>query len=131
MISNEIGKMKLEGIVLEAIFIAPKLYYVKYDTNEEIIKFKGLENNKATYNDIYQHYISNDFNYEKIYTIENLFNRNYKTYNLFTNVSKYKVSGIFRKREKIYDSNGLWIDTKPLFYHNDKYDENAPRIRKF
>ena len=29
----------------------------------------------------------------------------------------------YNKREKIYDKNGIWIDTKPLNYFNDNNNE--------
>jgi hypothetical protein len=37
-------------------------------------------------------------------------------------VDVYVSSESFTKREKIYNSEGLWIDTKPLVYNNTTKD---------
>lgn len=49
--SIELGKLKLEHIVREAIFLAPKSYYLGIEnqkTEEEIIKHKGAAKDKVT-----------------------------------------------------------------------------------
>ena len=43
MISKDLGKMKLEAICKEAVFISPKVYGYITDTGKEIIKIKGFK----------------------------------------------------------------------------------------
>jgi hypothetical protein len=38
-----IGKMKLENILTDAIFLAPKVYYLETEDGEIIYKVKGLK----------------------------------------------------------------------------------------
>jgi hypothetical protein len=44
MVSNGLGKMKLEKIFKEAVFIGPKVYGGITDKGKEIIKVKGYKN---------------------------------------------------------------------------------------
>jgi DNA polymerase elongation subunit (family B) len=41
--STELGKLKLENVLTDAIFLAPKLYYLETKDGEVIYKVKGLK----------------------------------------------------------------------------------------
>jgi hypothetical protein len=53
-ISNtKLGKLKLENELIEAIFLAPKVYYLETDEGKIIYKVKGLKHEvKLTKNDL-------------------------------------------------------------------------------
>jgi hypothetical protein len=64
--STELGKMKLEFILSEGIFIAPKFYGIKGEnskgeTNKTIIKSKGIKKDKVNYLDLENIYKGEDF----------------------------------------------------------------------
>jgi len=108
--SNEIGGLKLEYRIKEALFIAPKLYYIKTNDNLEYIKSKGIMSHsldKDQFNELLK---------EKslFLNIKHNFVRNIKDYSIKSQSNLIEISGDFLKRKKIYDSNNLWVDTKPL-----------------
>lgn len=49
---TKLGKLKLEYILKEAIFISPKFYALKTVEGEEIVKTKGISKGLVTYEDI-------------------------------------------------------------------------------
>lgn len=62
-ISNEIGDLKLEYKIKEAIFIRPKLYGIITDSDKEIIKCAGYPKDSINYKDLRELY--NDPKYTK------------------------------------------------------------------
>ena len=58
--SNELGKMKLEDILNESIYIAPKFYGIITDKGDKIIKTKGISKGKFDYCDLDQLYKGKD-----------------------------------------------------------------------
>ena len=115
-ISNTIlGKLKLEGIFDEAIFLAPKVYALK-NMEGEIIKIKGLSKKSINYNGInldtlYQLLLKgsiNKFNPEKWYK-----HLNEGTISILDQIYTLKVTS--NKRELVFDSiDNTLIGTKPL-----------------
>lgn len=53
-VGNELGKMKLENIIKEGIFIGKKLYAYKNDTDQIIIASAGINNDALNWNDFNQ-----------------------------------------------------------------------------
>jgi DNA polymerase elongation subunit (family B) len=41
--STELGKLKLENVLIDAIFLAPKVYYLETEEGKVIYKVKGLK----------------------------------------------------------------------------------------
>jgi hypothetical protein len=114
-VGDEIGKFKLEYFIKRAIFITSKTYILELNDGTFIKKAKGINNESLSWKD-----------YENMY----LKNRNvigYKTLSSFlwkegtVNIIKDQPTIIkynsYTKREKIYNSDSLWIDTKPLNYY--------------
>jgi hypothetical protein len=113
-ISNtKLGKLKLEGIYDKAIFLAPKVYALKNDS-EEIIKIKGLSKKSIKENSI------------NIDALTALLNKDYKMSinqsKWFRSVSEanikileqtYELKVTGNKRELIYE-DGVLVATKPL-----------------
>lgn len=109
MVGNLLGQFKLEySGIKEAIFAAPKLYFLQLDNGEIIAKGKGYSGTLSVV-DYYQLYEGK--------FIEVLDKRWFKNLQLNTiNVSEriLKISPIFNKRNKLY-SLGKWVDTSPLW----------------
>jgi hypothetical protein len=49
---TELGKLKLEYVIKEGIYISPKFYGLKCDNGETIIKTKGIAKGKFNYQDL-------------------------------------------------------------------------------
>jgi len=61
-INKQYGEVIWSEIWKESVFIAPKLYGYKNDNNEEIIKIKGISNNKYKLKDLKKAFFSNKKN---------------------------------------------------------------------
>ena len=113
---TELGKLKLEGVYDEAIFLAPKVYALK-NQEGEIIKIKGLNKDSIINNNITLEIleallikdsniqIASDQNKWFRYLDKGAINILEQTYNL-------KVTG--NKRELFYSEDGELITTNPL-----------------
>ena len=108
--TTELGKFKLEGKIKRGFFIAPKLYYLVTDTDNLIIKSKGINPNLLTEEDfslLYSNKIIKKF-------FINNFTRNLTTFEIQrTHLSK-ELQGNFSKRQKVYKNN-KWSDTIPIY----------------
>ena len=110
-IGKNIGQFKLEYFIDEAYFISNKTYCLILKNGETIIKTKGVINNSITIEDFKSMY---------------WFNKNItaRKYNSKTNYEKASVLiekkdvilnyDSYTKREKIYNLEGIWVETKPL-----------------
>jgi hypothetical protein len=63
-VNNELGSFKLESIIKEGYFIAPKLYYLTTSDEKSIVKAKGLGNLLTKEDNIYL-YLSKPRNVQK------------------------------------------------------------------
>ena len=125
-IGNELGQFKLEYDIKEAFFISNKTYCLILNNNETIIKAKGVKTNSLTLEDFKKMY----FNKENIKTTK---------FNTITNFEKGSVVienkniilnfDSYKKRKKIYNDKGLWIDTIPLnFKINNNFNNNNDKF---
>jgi len=110
---TELGKMKLEGIYDQALFLAPKVYALK-NNNEEIIKIKGfnkdaIKNNKINL-DILSILLTEDF---KLTFNQNKWFRNLMDANIQILEQIYTLKVTNLKRNLVYKNNKL-VGTKPL-----------------
>lgn len=122
-VNKEIGKMKLEYIAKEAIFISPKSYYIEKDDGTTLSKFKGFkvkglpENEKLTRDDFYaQLFKDSQLNKETT-----RWTKDFNTFNITINPQKYSLSVSNLKREQVYKDtliNGkiykILTSTEPL-----------------
>ena len=120
LIGNKLGQFKLEYDIKEAYFISNKTYCLVLNNNENknniIIKAKGINNNSITLNDFKDMYFNNkNINTEKTSTITNYEKGSVviQNQNIELNYNSYT------KREKLFNTNNLWIDTKPLNLKNE------------
>ncbi|KAK4382038.1 DNA polymerase [Sesamum angolense] len=111
--SKEMGKFKLENHVKKGIFLAPKSYMLEIEDDQHIIKHKGPAKDLVT-SEWFQKVLEDPSLTEKIATSAN-FRIDWKELKIVKKDILLKL-GLpqSNKRENIYDSNNLWIDTRPL-----------------
>lgn len=122
-VGNELGQFKLEYLVKEAYFLSAKTYclvlakeYVTDKNKGLIIKAKGVFENSLTLADFKAMYYYN----KDIKAVKSDTETNYLEG--YVDIGSKKVNlnhDGYTKREKLYTSKGLWIDTKPLEYYED------------
>ncbi|XP_075515543.1 DNA polymerase-like [Primulina tabacum] len=111
--SLELGKFKLECNVRKGIFLAPKSYMLEIEEDRHIIKHKGPAKELVT-SDWFQRLLDNFSLTEQIPTSAN-FRIDWKELRIVKKDLLLKL-GLPRstKRDNVYDSNNVWIDTKPI-----------------
>jgi len=108
-ISNELGKMKLEYIFDEAVFLASKVYGgVIENSSKEIIKIKGFKN-KISY-DLLKSLLIKD---NKLELNQDKWFKNIEEGNITIKNQIYTLIPTENKRQLIYKNNEL-VDTKPF-----------------
>lgn len=110
--ADELGKFKLECNVKQGIFLAPKSYMLKTEDDKEIIKHKGPAKDFVT-SEWFTNILDDQSFIEEISTDAN-FRINWKELKIGKKQLLINL-GLPRstKRENVYDSNNVWIDTKP------------------
>jgi hypothetical protein len=118
-----LGAMKLEGVYNEAVFLAPKVYGLRNkDSDEEIVKIKGLSKESIKHNGI-----NTD-------TLIQVLNKNYPNpeipqFKWFKNLELgeinvkdqlYTLKITNSKRKMLLDKDGVFIDTIPYILNNGK-----------
>jgi len=100
----DLGKFKLEYKIKRAFFITSKTYYIETDEGEEIIKSKGVLSKSLTvkdFEDMYYH-SKNSVGQKKFST------KDYSSGTVNIKTKSINIdSDVYKKREKIYNSNGL------------------------
>ena len=110
---NELGKYKLEKITTQALFIAPKIYYLANNIkNIEIKKFKSIINNKEISYNLYYSFLKKATTFTNINEIP--IKKNFKQLKLLKTVIRQQISFNTKKYIKIYDDNDIFIKTKPV-----------------
>jgi hypothetical protein len=114
-LGKSLGKFKLEYVIDEAYFISNKTYCLILKNGKTIIKCKGINTDSLTVKEFKDMYFTAKDTYASKISSK-------------TNLSKGSVTieekqiliqhDVYRKREKIFNSKGLWINTKPLLYNN-------------
>lgn len=106
-VGTELGKMKDEGTFKEAVFIAPKVYGGITESNDMIIKVKGLKESISYWQLKTLLYVDN----VKISQSKWYKNFSEATINVLDQI--YTLRATENKRELIKDSVGKIIDTRP------------------
>ena len=112
-IGLELGKMKLEYIFKEAIYLAPKAYGAKY-SNFELIKIKGSKN-LVSFEDLKTLLTKNN----KLEINQEKWIKDISKGNIAIHKDIYTLMVTDNKRKLIYNNN-QFIDTKPLILKNGK-----------
>ena len=115
LVGNNLGQFKLEYIIEEAYFISNKTYCLVLKDGRTIIKCKGVLNNSLSLEDFKDMYFSS----KNVIALKT---------NSVINLSKGSVilenkkvliqHDVFKKRTKLFNGKGLWVETKPNFYNN-------------
>ena len=111
LIGDKIGQFKFEHLIKQAFFISNKTYCLVLQNDQSIIKAKGVISNNLTVKQFESMY----YNKTNIKTHKTLSQTNYAQGAV--NILEKEVilnHDVFKKRIKIYNSNGLWVDTQPL-----------------
>lgn len=111
-IGNELGKMKLEHIFKEAVFLAPKVYGGITD-NYEYVRVKGLKN-PIKFDNLLSLLIKN----EKLEINQDKWYRNIAEGNIQIKNEVYTLMITDNKRNLIYDNNKKFISTHPIKLFN-------------
>lgn len=114
-IGNKLGQLKLEHTGEKAYFISNKTYILLTTKDKEIIKAKGIFSDSLSLADFENMYLnSKSVQGEKSSTITN-----YSRGSVTIQTKNITIDwNSFKKREKLFDSNNLWIDTKPIYIDN-------------
>ena len=117
-ISNtELGKLKLENVLSDAIFLAPKVYYLETEDSKTIYKVKGLKHiielNKVDFENLL-------FKQSILQKFQNKWIKHLTEGNIEIINEMYTLQVTDNKRELIYDENNKLISTKPYIINNDK-----------
>ena len=123
--SSELGKLKLEHIVKIGIFISGKTYLL-LDINDEIHKkAKGVKSSSLSYNDFLD--LLNGIDVPTAIRSESILDWN-KGQVIIKDTKMTIYNDCYTKREKIYDDNNKWVDTKPLY--NNYLDKDLVVLEK-
>jgi hypothetical protein len=126
-IGDEIGKFKLEYEIKEAYFISNKTYCLILNNGESVIKTKGIINNSITIEDFKEMYWNQkNIKATKVNTVTNYT----KSSVLIEKKDVMLNYDAYTKREKIFNNEGIWIDTKPLIFNDAKEAAEQPQPEK-
>ena len=115
LIGKNLGQFKLEYEIKEGYFISNKTYCLVLHDGTTIIKCKGVINNSLTLDDFKEMYFSSkDVKGIKTNSIVNLS----KGSVIIENKNILIQHDAYKKRTKIFNNKGLWVETKPIIYNN-------------
>ena len=119
--SDELGKLKLEYKINEAIFLSPKCYILILEKNI-VFKYKGINNETIkkinNYKDkniikFYKNLYKNITKNKNIF-IQLPIRKNFKSLNILNTSIIYTPNFNSNKRLKLFNSNKKWINTEPI-----------------
>jgi DNA polymerase type B, organellar and viral len=119
-----LGKMKLEYILEDAIFLAPKVYYLETEDNEVIYKVKGLKHEVELTMKDFELLLNKDSLLQKT---QNKWRRNLSQGQIHLLEQLYTLKVNDSKRELIYTNNKL---TATKAYKIDKSKNLNPKNKK-
>jgi len=105
-----LGKLKLENIAEEAVFLGPKSYCLKLKNGKTITKIKGLKNTDDLTIEDFKNLLSRDS--FKIQSHNKWF-KNLTDGNITIKEQLYRLTQTENKRENVYQNNIL-VSTKPI-----------------
>lgn len=115
LIGKDLGQFKLEYLIKEGFFISNKTYCLKLMDGTTVIKCKGINNNSLTFEDFKSMYYLN----KNIYAIKTTTETDLSNGSVLIKDKNILIShDVYKKREKLFNDVGLWVNTKPLLYNN-------------
>nr|YP_009640151.1 DNA polymerase type B [Synchytrium endobioticum]QCQ68450.1 DNA polymerase type B [Synchytrium endobioticum]QCQ68469.1 DNA polymerase type B [Synchytrium endobioticum]QCQ68488.1 DNA polymerase type B [Synchytrium endobioticum]QCQ68507.1 DNA polymerase type B [Synchytrium endobioticum]QCQ68526.1 DNA polymerase type B [Synchytrium endobioticum] len=113
-VGNDLGQFKLEHVIKEGIFIAPKLYYIETVDGQIIIKSKGLNANEMNRADFIQ--LLND---QPLIKSDIRFFKKFAYQKAIWKELQVKVQGTLNNRQFVLDNLTNKIGTKPLYVQSN------------
>ncbi|RIB00114.1 hypothetical protein C2G38_2235600 [Gigaspora rosea] len=107
--SKEIGKLKLEHVLSDGYFIAPKLYQITTSEGKvkNVSRGYGGEFTQADMETLYQG--------QSVEKFKTKWHRDWENHTIYFEWDKkLRLSGEYNKRVKVYDEEGRWVNTKPI-----------------
>ena len=123
--SKLLGKLKLETILIRAIFISPKVYYLKTLENKEIYKVKELNKNTLLTNQDFEKLINKDS--KRIKTQDKWYKDISKGHIKVKN-HLYILQQTDNKQEIIYNSINQLVGTKLYILINNEISTMSGNI---
>jgi hypothetical protein len=114
--STELGKLKLENVLNDAIFLAPKVYYLETEDSKIIYKVKGLKHEVELTKNDFESLLNKKSILEKF---KNKWIKNISKGNIEVRDDLYTLQVTENKRQLIYKNNKL-IFTEPYNIDNNK-----------
>lgn len=113
--SARLGALKLEHSLKEGYFIAPKMYWLLTDKDEEVSKCKGYPG-RLTKDQAVSLYKGETFN-----LLTSKWSRDLGTGQVRIHREvPYVLRAVLNKRQKVFNSEGEWVDTRPLIFGQDQ-----------
>ena len=111
--SNKLGLLKLEYVLDDGIFISNKIYWMRDVKGNPRIRAKGIKSSSLSYTDFLK--LLNNKNVETAVKTQSKVNWNLG-YVAIEHKGQIKISSnSYTKREKLFNSDNKWINTKPIF----------------
>ena len=115
LVGKELGQFKLEYTIKEGYFISNKTYCLVLNNNKTIIKTKGVLKESLTLEDFKTMYLkSKNVSGIKTYTTTD-YTKGY------VSIDEKEITlshDVYKKREKVFNKENLWVNTKPLIINN-------------
>lgn len=116
LIGKSLGKLKLENVFKEAVYLAPKVYgaiIIKNKKDKQYVRVKGLKN-PVMYNELLP-LLNKDY---KISVKNEKWYKSWKKANIIIKDDIYTLMATENKIKFIYDNNNKIIDLVPLKVEN-------------
>ena len=125
--SKELGKLKHEYTIVNAIFLAPKCYWLQLQDGTEIIRIKGVKKEYidqalANHSLKFENFAKLLFKDEVIQIEQDKWFRDYCNANISISKVAYTIKQTQNKRELIYDGD-ICVDTKPLVFEKQSFKD--------
>ena len=119
LVGKELGKLKLEHVFNEVVYLAPKVYAGKTD-NYEVSRVKGLKD-KISFFEI-KPLLKKD---STLVLKQDKMFKNLSEAHIFVQEEIYTLMLTENKRELIFNKDNIFIDTKPyILYNGDLIKDN-------
>lgn len=131
--SSELGKLKHEYTIVNAIFLAPKCYWLQLSNGENVIRIKGVKKQfideaLANYSLTFEKFANLLIKNEIIQIEQDKWFRDFTNANISISKQAHTIKQNQNKRELIYEGD-FCIDTKPIVFEKQSF--NAQISKKF
>ena len=111
LVGKDLGQFKLEHLIKKGYFITNKTYCILDNNDNVIIKVKGVNENTLTIDDFKKMYLGSNVGASRFESIRN-YSEGYTNVKISRDITLSSTA--YKKRDKIFNGNNIWIDTKPL-----------------